>query len=135
MFTLVILIFIIEKSVLIIKGLLSPIKNHLPEEHIFGVEVFTLLSIALVMAVCYLFGFLAEKKKVKTILKTVENGWSLIIPRHAMMKTRAGNAIGNNHEQWKSVLMGEEVDWKIGIEVERRSDGLSIVFSPYAKAG
>jgi uncharacterized membrane protein len=137
-FPLVVLIFILEKSVLIIKGVLSPIKNILPEERIFGIGIFTLLSIAVVMGVCYGFGYLAEKKKVQTFLKMIDEGLSLIIPGYAMMKTRAGDAIGNNDEQWKSVLMGEEGDWKIGIEVERRSDGLSMVFFPEppdAKAG
>lgn len=137
-FPLVVLIFILEKSVLIINGLLSPVKNLLPEDRIFGIGILTLISIGIVMIVCYSFGYLAEKKKVQTVLKTVDEGLSLIIPGYAMMKTRAGDAIGNNDEQWKSVLMGEEGDWKIGIEVERRSDGMSMVFFPEppdAKAG
>lgn len=135
---LVVLIFILEKSILIIKGLLSPIKNHLPEENIFGIGVLTLLSLVILLAVCYVFGFLAEKKKVLSILKVIDEGLSLIIPGYAMMKTRAGDAIGSNDEQWKSVIMGEDGDFKIGIEVERRSDGLSMVFFPEppdAKAG
>lgn len=137
-FPLVVLIFVLEKSVLIINGLLSPVKNLLPEDRIFGIGILTLISIGIVMIVCYSFGYLAEKKKVQTVLKTVDEGLSLIIPGYAMMKTRAGDAIGNNDEQWKSVLMGEEGDWKIGIEVERRSDGMSMVFFPEppdAKAG
>lgn len=77
---LVILVFILEKAILIIKGIISPIKEYLPEDRILGIGMFTLVSIVIVMAVCYGFGFLAEKKKVKTFLKLIDEGISLIIP-------------------------------------------------------
>jgi uncharacterized membrane protein len=127
---LVILVFIFEKAVLIMKGLISPIKEHLPEERILGIGMFTLISVTIVMAVCYGFGYLAEKKKVKTFLKLVDEGISLIIPGYTLMKSNASNAIGSSEDSWKPVLMGEEGDWKIGLQVDERPDGLSMVFFP-----
>ena len=127
---LVILVFILEKAVLIIKGIISPIKEHLPEDRILGIGMFTLVSIVIVMAVCYGFGFLAEKKKVKTFLKLIDEGISLIIPGYTLMKSNASNAIGSNDDSWKPVLLGEDGDWKIGLQVDERPDGLSMVFFP-----
>jgi uncharacterized membrane protein len=127
---LVILVFILEKAILIIKGIISPIKEYLPEDRILGIGMFTLVSIVIVMAVCYVFGFLAEKKKVKTFLKLIDEGISLIIPGYTLMKSNASNAIGSNDDSWKPVLMGEDGDWKIGLQVDERADGLSMVFFP-----
>jgi len=127
---LVILVFILEKAVLIMKGIISPIREYLPEDRILGIGMLTLVSIVMVMAVCYGFGFLAEKKKVKTFLKLIDEGISMIIPGYTLMKSNARNAIGSNDDTWKSVLMGEDGDWKIGIQVDKRPDGLSMVFFP-----
>lgn len=127
---LVVLVFILEKAVLLIRGLLSPIKDLLPEERIFGIGMLTLVSILVLLVVCYGFGYLTEKKRVKTILGKIDDGISLVIPGYAMMKNQASDVIGTNDGEWKPVLMGEDGDWRIGIEVEKRGDGLSMVFFP-----
>jgi len=127
---LVILVLILEKAVLIIKSIISPIKEYLPEDRFLGIGMLTLVSIVVAMAVCYGLGFLAEKKKVKTFLKLIDEGISLIIPGYTLMKSNASNAIGSNDDSWKSVLIGEDGDWKIGIQVDNRPDGLSMVFFP-----
>ena len=127
---LVVLVFILEKAVMLIRGLLSPIKDLLPEEPFLGIGMLTLVSIVVLLLACYGFGYISERERVKTIFRKIDNGISLIIPGYAMLKTQAGDVMGTNNGEWKPVLLGEDGDWKIGIEVERRVDGLSMEFFP-----
>lgn len=126
----VVLVFIIEKAVLLTRSLISPIKDLLPDEPIFGIGMLTLVSIIVLLIACYIFGYIAERKKIKSFFGKIDDGLSLIIPGYAMMKTQVSDALGTNEGEWKPILLGEDGDWKIGIEVERRSDGLSVVFFP-----
>jgi uncharacterized membrane protein len=127
---LIVLVFILEKAIILVRGLLSPIKDLLPEEPFFGIGMLTLASIIVLTLVCYGFGYIAEKERVKIIFGKIDNGISLIIPGYALMKTQASDVMGANNAEWNPVLLGEDGDWKIGIEVERRVDGLSMVFFP-----
>jgi uncharacterized membrane protein len=138
MIPVILLIFIFEKAIHIVQQIISPIKQNLPEERIFGIGILTLISLFTILLICYVFGFLAERKRIKLFLKVLDEGFSLIIPGYTMMKSRANEAIGVEEKQWNAVLLGEDGDWKIGIEVNKRADGLSMVFFPEppdAKAG
>lgn len=126
----ILLIFVFEKAVVIVQKIILPIREILPEERIFGIGIFTIISLFTILLVCYVFGFLAERKKVKLFLKFVDEAFSVIIPGYTVMKSRANEAIGIEEQNWNSVLIGEDGDWKIGIEVSKRADGLSMVFFP-----
>ncbi|RPA68993.1 hypothetical protein EF405_04030 [Cyclobacteriaceae bacterium YHN15] len=126
----ILLIFVFEKAVNIVQNIISPIREILPEERIFGIGVFTLISLFTILLICYVFGFLAERKKIKVLLKLIDEVFSLIIPGYTVMKSRANEAIGLEEQNWNSVLIGDDGDWKIGIEVSKRADGLSMVFFP-----
>lgn len=126
----ILLIFVFEKAVVIVQKIILPIREILPEERIFGIGIFTIISLFTILLVCYVFGFLAERKKVKLFLKFVDEAFSMIIPGYTVMKSRANEAIGIEEQNWNSVLIGEDGDWKIGIEVSKRADGLSMVFFP-----
>jgi len=126
----ILLVFVFEKAVNIVQKLISPIREILPDERIFGIGIITLISLFCTFLICYVFGFLAERKKIKVFLNALDEGFSLIIPGYTMMKSRANEAIGVEEKNWNSVLIGEDGDWKIGIEVSKRNDGLSMVFFP-----
>jgi uncharacterized membrane protein len=126
----ILLVFVFEKAVSIVQNIISPIREILPEERIFGIGVFTLISLFTILLICYVFGILAERKKIKVLLKLIDEVFTLIIPGYTMMKSRANEAIGIEEQNWNSVLIGDDGDWKIGIEVNKRTDGLSMVFFP-----
>jgi uncharacterized membrane protein len=93
MVPLILLIFVFEKAVNIVQNIISPIREILPEERIFGIGVFTLISLFAILLICYVFGFLAERKKIKVLLKLIDEVFSLIIPGYTVMKSRANEAI------------------------------------------
>jgi uncharacterized membrane protein len=124
------LLFIFKKAIAIVQGLILPIKAHLPTERIFGVGVLSLISLLLILLICYVAGMVAESKKVKSFIGFLEDNLFVFIPGYAMMKSRASEAIGNTDDEWKAVLIGDGDDWKFGIEVDRQPDGVCTIFFP-----
>ncbi len=126
----VIVIFIVEKAILIVRGLTSPLKESLADASVLGVGVLTLLSIFFVLALCYFAGRRAEQKKLKSYLPFLEENLLVFIPGYSLLKSSANQAMGETEVEWKVVLLPDGDGWKFGIEVERDINGNSTVFFP-----
>jgi len=126
----IVLVFIFEKALSITQSIIQPIKSHLPAERIFGVGMFSLLSVLLILFVCYLAGMLADRKVVKSFLSFIEDNLLAFIPGYAMIKSTASETVSNSDDDWKVVIISEDDDLKLGIEVDKRPDGYSMIFFP-----
>ena len=125
-----VLIFVLEKAIVIVQKVILPLKHHLPAERIMGIGVLSLISILLLMLLCYSAGILAERKRIKSFIGFIENNVLTMIPGYTLLKSRASEAIGNSDDEWKAVLAGEQNEWKLGIEVDRQPGGYCMVFFP-----
>ncbi len=125
-----VMIFIFEKALSITQSIIQPIKAHLPSERIFGVGMFTLLSILLVVAICFLAGWLADRKRIKSFLSFIEDNLLAFIPGYTMMKSTASETVSNSDTDWKVVMIDDDDDLAFGIEVDKRPDGYSMIFFP-----
>ncbi|MFD1315489.1 hypothetical protein [Namhaeicola litoreus] len=137
-FPIVLISYLLGKAIGFIQKMMTPIQEHLPQQKFFGIGMLTLLSVILILLICYGFGFLLEKSKTKFFMNKLDDLLSAIIPGYAMMKSSASNAIGITDKEWKVVLLGEEGDWRMGVEVDKQQGEFSVVFFPEppdAKAG
>ncbi len=135
---LTLLTYLFKRGIDVMAKVVEPIKDHLPEHQIFGIGMVTLLSIFLLLLICYVFGWLVEKSRTRFYLDKVDNLLASIIPGYAMMKTTATDVIGTEDKEWRVVLMGEEDDWKMGVEVGKQEGEYCVIFFPEppdAKAG
>ena len=135
---LTLLTYLLKKGIDVIAKIIDPIKDLLPDKRIFGIGMVTVISIFLILVICYIFGLLLEKSRTRVYLDKVDDLLSAIIPGYAMMKSRATDAMVTSDKEWRVVLMGEEDDWKMGIEVGKQEGDYSVVFFPEppdAKAG
>ena len=130
LFPIMLLIFIFEKAIKIVQSIILPIKSHLPAERIFGIGILSLISLILILLVCYITGMLTESKKVKSFLSFIEDNLLIFIPGYAMIKSGARDAIGDTDNEWKVVMIAEDDEWKFGIEVDKQPDGYSTIFFP-----
>lgn len=130
MLPLIMVVFILEKAFSIIQKLIHPIESHLPQEGIFGIGMLSLLSIVILFFITLLAGVWIEKKKVKTIIPFLEDKLLVLIPGYTLLKSRVNEVIGDLDSKCKSVLVGENDQWKFGIEIERNENGYSMVFFP-----
>jgi len=126
----VLLLFIFEKAISVVQSIILPIKSHLPDQRILGVGMFWLISLILTLLICYIAGLLSDRKRIKSFLSFIEDNLLVYIPGYAMMKSSADTTIQDGNENWKVVLINEGDDWKLGIEVDKRSDGYSMIFFP-----
>lgn len=124
------LFIILEKAMGIIKKLIHPIKEHLPEAGFFGIGMVSILSFVIFFIVSYLLGILVERRKKRSFILMLEEKILLLIPGYAMLKSRASEAFGVPEENWKSIIVGDKEEWKFGIEIERIENGYSVVFIP-----
>jgi len=130
LFPIMVLVFIFEKAISIAQSIIQPIKSHLPDERIFGIGMFSLLSLLLILMVCYFAGVLSENKKVKSLLVFIEDNLLVFIPGYTMIKSQASETIKDGDDEWKVVMITEDDDLIFGIEVDKRPDGYSMIFFP-----
>jgi uncharacterized membrane protein len=124
------LLFVMQKAIAIVQQLILPIKEYLPAERILGIGLLTLISLLLILMICYFAGILAESKRVKLFITLLEDNLLVYIPGYTMMKSRASEAIGDTDDEWRAVMIGDGDEWKLGIEVDQQPDGYCTVFFP-----
>lgn len=130
LFPLMVLVFIFERAIPIAQSIIQPIKAHLPAERIFGIGMFTLLSLLLIFLICFMAGWLSERKRVKLFLSFIEDNLLVFIPGFTMLKSSADATFEDTDNDWKAVMVNEDDNLKLGIEVVKRPDGYSMIFFP-----
>jgi uncharacterized membrane protein len=130
LFPIMVLIFIFEKAMTIAQSVILPVKSHLPAERIFGIGMFSLLSLILILLVCFIAGWLYENKWVKSFLSFIEDNLLIFIPGYTMIKSSADSGIEDAGNDWKAVMINEDDELIYGIEVDKRPDGYSMIFFP-----
>ena len=124
------LLFILGKAISIVQKLILPIKKYLPAERVFGVGLLTLISLIIILLICYLAGVLIEQKRVKWLITKLEDKILVFIPGYSMIKAQTSEIVSEAVANWQPVLIGEDGDWKMGVLVDRQPDGLCMIFFP-----
>lgn len=124
------LLFILGKAISIVQKLILPIKKYLPAERVFGVGLLTLISLVVILLICYLAGMLIERKRVKRLITKLEDKVLVFIPGYSMIKAQTSEMVSEAVAHWQPVLIGEDGDWKMGVLVDRQPDGLCMIFFP-----
>lgn len=124
------MLVLLKKAVILVQSIIQPLESFLPKDRFLGIGMITFLTFTIILAICYLAGWRAEKRALKSFLPFIEEHILVLIPGYSLMKSRADEAIGDAANNWKAVLAGEEGDLKFGIEVEQHLDGYSTVFFP-----
>src|SRR6187399_2415478 len=124
------LLFILGKAVSIVQKLILPIKKHLPAERVLGVGLLTLISLVLILFICYLAGMLIEQKRVKWLITKLEDKVLVFIPGYSMIKAQTSEMVREAAAEWQPVLIDEDGDWKMGVLVDQQPNGLCMIFFP-----
>lgn len=135
---LTLLFFILLKTFDLIKKMIQPIKELLPAEGFFGLGMVSILAMLVLIIIGFIMGIWIESRKERSFIDVLEEKVLFLIPGYTMLKSSANDALGATNENWKSVVVGDDDEWKFGIEIERLENGYSMVFFPEppdAKAG
>ena len=131
---LTLMIFVLMKAVGLMKKLIQPLKNILPDDKVFGVGFLTIISLLLIILLCFLAGVVIEIKMVRKFIRKLEDHVLVFIPGYSMLIQRAGDLVSETQDL-RVVLVQEDQDWRPGIEVERNENGYSAIFFPGPPAG
>ena len=130
----ILMIFVLREAVSLIKILIRPLKRVLPDEEVLGIGMLTLISIFLILLICYIAGALVENKLIRSLIQKLEDRVLVFIPGYSMLVHRAGDIVSET-EDLRVILLNEENEWRPGIEIERNENGFSSIFFPGPPSG
>jgi uncharacterized membrane protein len=133
---LVVFVFIKAKS--IIQKQVLPVASQLPGEKFLGIGLISLISLVIVLLISYFVGMLIENKRMKAYYTFLEQNLLIFIPGYLLMKTKLTETSVDENDKRKVVLVGENDEWKLGIEIDRHPDDYCTIFFPFppdAKSG
>ena len=121
------------KAFAAVKGLLEPLLRQFPDLRVAGVAVGTLITLAALLALCFVFGLLARTVAARGLKRWVEDGLLSRIPGYTMLRSIAHGALGHAaHDDLQSALVHTGDGWQIGFVSESLPDGRKVVFVPEA---
>jgi uncharacterized membrane protein len=123
---------LLEKAFGIIKHIVRPIEKHLPADHVMGIGMISLISIILLLCICFLAGVLTEKDWMKSFISKLEDNLLVVVPGYAMMKSRMSEFVVDETQKWQVVLVGEESEgaFDVGVLVDSSQGEYCMVFFP-----
>ncbi len=127
----VLLIMFLSKAYGILAKLAEPLSKKLPES-VFGIDWSMILTILLLIVICFLSGLLFRSVRVKKWVSRLENTVLINIPGYAMIKSITADTIGTkSEEQLEPITIRDGDTWNIGFLVEE-GEKLCMVFIPDA---
>ncbi len=127
----VLLIIFLSKAYAILAKLSEPLSKRLPES-VFGLSASILLTIGLLILICFLSGLVFRSVRVKKWVDKLENTLLINIPGYAMIKSITADTIGTKSEEMMQPITIRDGDtWNIGFLVEE-GEKLCMVFIPDA---
>jgi uncharacterized membrane protein len=130
---LVVLVIFIEKGQTIIEKVSAPIVNNFPKIKILGIALQEVITILVVIFICFLVGLLAKTGNAKKLKHKLEDGLLSNIPGYSFMKNVNETMMGfESKEDLKVVLVPTDAGWQFAFLVEQINETNFAVFVPDA---
>jgi uncharacterized membrane protein len=127
----IILLAVFKQAHQLIAKMAGPILANVPVERVVGIAVLDLLTLALVLLVCFLAGLAAKTRAAVRFVSSLETEFLSKIPAYDLAKTKLTSQLRfEESEDLHPVLARFDDQWKIGIEVERIAGGKVVIYVP-----
>jgi len=131
MVPLILMVVVLQKGLGLVRKIVVPLAKYFPERTFLGVGMTTILSIAVIVLLCFLFGLVARTAAGKKVRDWLEFTIMGKLPGYALVKGVIQGATGlENEEDVTIALVRIEDAWQIGFVVEVHSDGHRTVYLP-----
>jgi uncharacterized membrane protein len=128
-----ILVAAIGKGLQITGALAEPLARALPVDMIGGFAVAQILTIALLLLVCFVAGLLARAALARRLVDALEANVLSKLPAYALLKTKTQSMLSPDDIEGMSVAAVRFDDaWQIGFEIERIAGGKVALYLPGA---
>lgn len=127
----VLIYVLIEKGFAVLMKLSEPISRKMPTV-IFGLDGSKLVTLLILLMVCFFAGLLFRSKKVRDAVGRLEDKVLVFIPGYILLKSITADAIGVKlDDKLTPILVQDGESWNLGFLVEEGSR-VSTVFLPDA---
>jgi uncharacterized membrane protein len=135
LFPLVFVTFVVGKAFAMLLGVTRPIVDDLAPSHsIAGVAVVNFVTIAGLIAGCFVAGLIARSPLGRRLYRSLDNNLAGLLPGYAILRARLGDAIGKDarRKSIRTVLVRFDDYSQLAFEIERLPDGQVVAFLPGA---
>ena len=127
----VVLFIIFEKAHSILSVIIDPISRKISDS-ILGFDGSALISIFLLILICFMGGLIFRSKRVKKVLQKLEDKVLIFIPGYSLMKSVTADTLGEDvANKLIPVRVADGEDWLLGFLIEQGKNH-STVFLPDA---
>ena len=127
----VLIYILIDKGFVVLMKLSEPISGIMPDV-IFGLDGSKLMTLLILLLVCFFAGLLFRSRKVKVAVARLEDKVLVFIPGYILLKSITADAIGAQlDDKLTPILVQDGESWNLGFLVEEGSR-VSTVFLPDA---
>ena len=129
----VVFVIIMGEALGISMALAEPIVARLPFDGVGNIAVSLIISLGLLVLVCFLGGLAARSKWARALVDSLESNVLEKIPAYALLKAKTGAVLSaEDARELKPVLVRLEDLSQVGFEVDRLDAGDVVVFLPGA---
>ena len=130
---LIVVISVVGKGVALLAQVATPLATRLPEGEVGGVAIATLVTLGLLLLICYGAGMLARAAVGRRMSESFENRLHALYPRYTVIKAMTQGLRSDTDEHAvKPVLVTFDDHQCPAMEVERTAEGRVVVFLPGA---
>ncbi|MGI9402004.1 MAG: DUF502 domain-containing protein [Rhizobiaceae bacterium] len=126
------LMIVLGKVLPIARKLVDPIVERLPYESLIGLDVPVLLTLSLILLICFAAGLLARTRVAKSLVGKLETAVLKKIPGYDLLQSMSADVVGmDDKNDHKVVLVRFDDAWQFGLKIDEISGGkLVAVFIP-----
>lgn len=133
MVPLILMIVVLQKGLGFVGKIVVPLARHFPDHKFLGVGITTILSIAVIVLLSFLFGLAVRTPTGRRVRDWLEYTVLGGVPGYAFLKGVIQGATGlKSEDETKIALVRIEDAWQIGFVVEVHADGHRTVYVPGA---
>jgi len=123
------IIFIVGRAFGLLQNIARPIAKALPFTRVAGVGVLTLISIILLLVVCFLAGIFMRTRMARTIIKWLEDRVLIYIPGYAYIHERSTEWLSNQRtSSWRPATVYIDDNEVLCFVIDEGEDYCSIFF-------
>lgn len=131
MVPLLLMVVVLQKALGIVRKIVVPLAKKFPDATVAGVGMTTILSIVVLLLLCFLFGLAARTRAGKKTREWLEYTILGKVPGYALIKGVIQGVTGlEDDSDAKVALVRIEDAWQLGVVLEIHDDGHRTVYVP-----
>ena len=128
----IVLVFILGKAYDLMLLVAKPLNEFMPLDRLLGVAVIDLVTIILLVLICFLCGLLAKGKILRGTATAIDEKLMLLVPNYSYIKSLTGALENDKEDPMRVVMVQLDEMAQLGFLIEEIDELSSVVYFPSA---